>query len=230
MAKVCPNCKTVNVDNASFCQKCGKELSQTSQAPPTVQTQKSKGAVRPKKSTRKNIVLGGIGLLFLLVLIWGGITLFGGHTPTTMQFSNAYVSFNYPGNWYVSNDSSGNGNINIALNDSNDNGTSNVDSLSLLTSNPTQEQYELASKYQYIYNNNTTATGYNISWYNLSNGVNYSGGLLSGSGFYSGPTSIGAFIQNGTDVYWLDLESSNSNLTADDSQCYSTIINSIRFK
>jgi hypothetical protein len=101
LAKVCPNCKTVNVDNASFCQKCGKELSQTSQAPQTVQTQKSKGAVRPKKSTRKNIVLGGIGLLFLLVMIWGGVSILGNHGTPTQTYNNGYLSFTYPSSWKI---------------------------------------------------------------------------------------------------------------------------------
>ncbi len=53
MAKVCPNCKTVNVDNASFCQKCGNDLKQTSKEPQRVQSPKSKGSVRPKEKYGK---------------------------------------------------------------------------------------------------------------------------------------------------------------------------------
>ena len=217
---ICTGCKTPLPDKPSYCPGCGKKM----KYPDDKQiTQKPK-----HKNTKRNLLL----LFGIIIIIGGGLWILGSlnHTSSTNHFSNAYVSFNYPSNWYVYQDNSNNGNIAILLNDSSDNGTNNVDSLTLDTSNPVQMQYELNSKYQYLTNKNTTPTGYKIIWYNASDGVNYSGGILSGSGFYSGPTSIGAFIVNGTNIYWLDIESSNSNLTADDSQCYTTIINSIHFK
>ena len=169
----------------------------------------------------RKIVLGGIVLIVLLVLIWGGVSLGGGHnttTNTTKSFSNAYVSFDYPSNWNVTSDNSGNGTIQVYLTDSNVNGTINAGFLSLLTDSAEHEQSVLYPEYASIINNNTTATGYKITWYNDS--FNQQGG-----------TVIGGFIYNGTNVYWLDIKSSNSNISAtDDSQCFITVINSIHFK
>ena len=73
LAKVCPNCKTVNVDNASFCQKCGKELSQTSKEPQRVQYPKSEGNIQPESNNpvtpakpKVNKVMVGMSLLMML--------------------------------------------------------------------------------------------------------------------------------------------------------------------
>ncbi|MGO9386751.1 MAG: hypothetical protein ACLPWD_01730 [Methanobacterium sp.] len=167
------------------------------------------------------ILISVIGLMVLLVIIWGSITLQGSHnTPvnTTKTFNNTYVSFDYPSNWNVTSDNSGNGKIQVYLTDSNDNNTFNAGFLSLLTDSTEHEQSVLYPEYANIINNNTTANGYKITWYNDS--LNQQGG-----------TVIGGFISNGSNVYWLDIKSSNSNITdTDDSQCFTLVINTIHFK
>ena len=166
-------------------------------------------------------LLSVIGLIVLLVIIWGSVTLLGSYnTPinTTKTFSNAYVSFEYPSNWNVTSDNSGNGTIQLYLTDSNVNNTLSAGFLSLLTDSQEHEQSVLYPEYANIINNNTTANGYKITWYNDS--LNQQGG-----------TVIGGFIYNGSNVYWLDVKSSNSNITdTDDSQCFTLVINSIHFK
>ncbi|MGA2677417.1 MAG: hypothetical protein ACLQG5_12885 [Methanobacterium sp.] len=169
----------------------------------------------------RKIVLSIIGLLVVLVLIWGGVTLLGSHnTPmnTTKTFSNAYVSFDYPSNWNVTSDNSTSSRIQVYLTDSNVNNTFNAGFLSLLTDSQAHEQLVLYPEYANIINNNTTANGYNITWYNDS--LNPQGGSV-----------IGGFIYNGPNVYWLDIKSSNSNISdTDDSKCFTTVINSIHFQ
>lgn len=140
----------------------------------------------------------------------------GNITSNNTQFSNAYVSFDYPSNWIVTTDNSINGDINIQLSDSNDNITNTVNNLTLTTSTIQQEDI-LYPQSTIIVHNSTTPAGYKYTWYNES---------LISSGF----TGLGAFIQDGTNVYWLNIGSSTSKITVDDSHCYTTVINSLHFK
>ncbi len=116
MTKLCPKCKTENVDNSSFCQNCGKDLSQTSQA--IQRTQRSERAKSWwNKQTKRNKAGIGIGVccigLILIIAIAGvfspdkttattaPITNISNSSSTTNTFTGSDMSFIIPNGWTV---------------------------------------------------------------------------------------------------------------------------------
>ncbi len=115
MTKICPNCKTENIDSADFCQNCGTELPkftynipQGGEPPET-----KKGGWWSKQTTLVKIIsvvgVCCVGLLALIVLagiFFPDATIFNldtGNTPAlTQTFSGAGLTFNYPSNWGTS--------------------------------------------------------------------------------------------------------------------------------
>lgn len=173
------------------------------------------------KINDKISLVGLTGLLIVLVVLSlitvSAYTGAGNIKSTNNQFNNAYVSFDYPSNWIVTTDNSSNGDINIQLSDSNDNNTDNINNLTLTTSTLQQEDI-LYPQSTIIIHNSTTPVGYKYTGYSYG---------LTSNWF----TDLGAFIQNGTNIYWLNIGSfSTSKITLDDSHCYSTVLNSLQFK
>ncbi|MBI4813708.1 MAG: zinc-ribbon domain-containing protein, partial [Methanobacterium sp.] len=115
MTKICPNCKTENIDSADFCQNCGAELPKfTYNLPPKGETPGTKkGGWWSKQTTPVKILsvvgvccVGLIVLLFLVGLLFPDATTFNldtGDTPAlTQTFSEAGLTFNYPSDWSTS--------------------------------------------------------------------------------------------------------------------------------
>lgn len=74
MTKTCPNCKTKNVDDATFCQNCGKNLNQTSQAAQRVGTTQEGGAIsdwwnKRSKGAKTGIGIAGICCIGLILIL-----------------------------------------------------------------------------------------------------------------------------------------------------------------
>ena len=75
MTKVCQNCKTVNVNDATFCEKCGKKLPEFSNASNTVKKDKIPknkpsgwlNEQSPKSKTA--LILGVIGLIIIFLIV-----------------------------------------------------------------------------------------------------------------------------------------------------------------
>lgn len=113
MTKICPNCKTENIDSAEFCQNCGTELPKFSyNVPPKGDTpsQPKSGGWWGKQTTLVKIIsvagvccVGLIVLLVLLGLFFPDATTFNidtGNTPAlTQTFSESGLTFNYPSDW-----------------------------------------------------------------------------------------------------------------------------------
>jgi hypothetical protein len=68
VTKTCPNCKAENDDDASFCQNCGEDLSQTSQSTQRVETSGSSGSTG-WWSKRNKTVIGIAGVCIGLIII-----------------------------------------------------------------------------------------------------------------------------------------------------------------
>ena len=123
MTKICPECKTENMDSAEFCQNCGAELPKfTYNVPPkdemAAEKPKSGGWWGKQSSGVKiGIAIGGICCIGIIVII----VLFGMYLPdlstynTTTStdtststaalgttFSQGGLTFNYPSDWVTS--------------------------------------------------------------------------------------------------------------------------------
>ncbi|EKQ50789.1 MAG: hypothetical protein B655_2304 [Methanobacterium sp. Maddingley MBC34] len=113
MTKICPNCKTENMDSAEFCQNCGTELPKFSyNVPPKEDTpsQPKSGGWWGKQTTLVKIIsvvgVCCVGLIVLIVLagiFFPDATTFNintGNTPAlTQTFSESGLTFNYPSDW-----------------------------------------------------------------------------------------------------------------------------------
>ena len=74
MTKVCQNCKTVNPNDAKFCEKCGKKLSDHSNASNSIKKDgvdgKPPGWWKKQSSSDKKLIIGGFfGGIFLFALL-----------------------------------------------------------------------------------------------------------------------------------------------------------------
>jgi len=81
MTKTCPKCKNENVDDASFCQNCGNNLSTTSKTPQREKTQEG-GAIsdwwgKQSKRNKTSIGIGGVCCIGLIIII----AIFGMSSP-----------------------------------------------------------------------------------------------------------------------------------------------------
>jgi amino acid transporter len=115
MTKICPKCKTENLDSATFCQNCGEELPKYTYNVPSsedvpLKSKAKSGNWWSKQTTPVKILsvvgvccVGLIVLILLVGLIFPDATTFNldtGNTPAlTQTFSQAGLSFNYPGDW-----------------------------------------------------------------------------------------------------------------------------------
>nr|WP_319372382.1 PsbP-related protein [uncultured Methanobacterium sp.] len=118
MTKICPKCKTENLDSAAFCQNCGEELPKYTYNVPSsgdrAPESKAKGGNWWSKQTNLVKILSVVGvccvglivIIGLLAILFPDATTFNldtGNTPAlTQTFSQAGLSFNYPGDWKTS--------------------------------------------------------------------------------------------------------------------------------
>jgi hypothetical protein len=122
MTKICPECKTENMDSAEFCQNCGAELPKFTYNVPQKDveaTEKAKSGgwwSRQSTGVKLGIAIGGICCIGIIVII----VLFGMYLPdlsttsnTTTNtatstaalgatFSQGGLTFNYPSDWVTS--------------------------------------------------------------------------------------------------------------------------------
>ncbi len=104
MTKICPNCKTVNSDNAGFCQECGTALKE-----PSIPKNDEKSGNRitnfwNKQSRRRKASIGILGVVFfgliILVIVFGGMFAPLDNTPVALtpaaNFTDNSIAFNYP--------------------------------------------------------------------------------------------------------------------------------------
>lgn len=95
MAKICPNCKTSNADNAEFCQNCGQELGITSSGK-TNRSQNTGGVGGwwNKQGTGAKAAIGIVGICCIgLILIVAFAGMFSSdQTTTTTPTTNTTVS------------------------------------------------------------------------------------------------------------------------------------------
>ncbi len=88
MTKICPNCKTGNSDDATFCQNCGKDVSQTSRATQRTVTPNSGATAWWGKQSKRNktaIGIGGVCCIGLIIII----AIFGMFSPNQTSSTTA---------------------------------------------------------------------------------------------------------------------------------------------
>ena len=74
MTKTCSNCKSVNADDATFCQNCGENINSTSQTTQRVETPRSGSAGWWNKQSKRNKTVIGIagvciGVIFIIAIV-----------------------------------------------------------------------------------------------------------------------------------------------------------------
>jgi hypothetical protein len=116
MTKICPNCKTENIDSADFCQNCGTELPKyTYNVPPSgdTPTAPKSGNWWSKQTSLVKILsivgvccVGLIVIVGLIAILFPDATTFnldtGSVSDLTSTFSQSGLTFNYPGDWVTS--------------------------------------------------------------------------------------------------------------------------------
>jgi len=88
VTKICSNCKSVNADDATFCQNCGKSINQTSKATQSSNNPKSGGGIsdRWNKQSKRNqaaIGIAGVCCIGLIIIIAVGGMLSPNQTANT---------------------------------------------------------------------------------------------------------------------------------------------------
>jgi hypothetical protein len=92
MTKICPNCKTENLDNAGFCQNCGNKLA-TVKTNPNTSTKSGSGVTEwwNKQSKGGKTAIGIVGVCcigLILIVAIGGMFSPDKNTATTSNSSN----------------------------------------------------------------------------------------------------------------------------------------------
>ncbi len=119
MTKICPNCKTENIDTADFCQNCGTELPKfTYNVPPSgdeaAETKAKSGNWWSKQPTIVKILsvvgvccVGLIVIVGLIAILFPDATTFnldtGSVSDLTKTFSQSGLTFKYP-DWQTTSD------------------------------------------------------------------------------------------------------------------------------
>jgi hypothetical protein len=113
MTKICPKCKTENMDDAGFCQNCGEELDEAVKVPvkgngtgfKTKETGAATGGWWSKQSTgvKAGIGIAGVCCIGLILLVALGGFLSPDKTNNTANLSGNFtggnLTFNYPAGW-----------------------------------------------------------------------------------------------------------------------------------
>ncbi len=113
MSKLCPNCKSGNSDDATFCQNCGENLNSSAQATQKVETPNNSGATgwwgKQSKRNKTALGIGGVCCIGLIIII----AIFGifspdnttntantnPTTPSTPTVTGTQVQVSYDGPW-----------------------------------------------------------------------------------------------------------------------------------
>jgi hypothetical protein len=74
LTKTCSNCKSVNADDATFCQNCGENINSTSQTTQRVETPRSGSTGWWNKQSKRNKTVIGIagvciGVIFIIAIV-----------------------------------------------------------------------------------------------------------------------------------------------------------------
>jgi hypothetical protein len=99
MTKICPNCKTENIDSAKFCKNCGNEMEETEKPTQTKKSPKN-SSIGGNKQKNTSKTLGIIGVCCLGILV---IVVVSGMLSPDKTFANQYVSFNLPSGYVAVN-------------------------------------------------------------------------------------------------------------------------------
>ena len=99
MTRICPDCKTENIDSAEFCKNCGNEIEGT-EIPVQIKKSPKKSVIEgnKKKNTRKTLGIIGFCCLGILVIVF-----VSGMLSPDKTFANQYVSFNLPSGYVAVN-------------------------------------------------------------------------------------------------------------------------------
>ena len=111
MTKVCPKCKTENMDNAGFCQNCGEELKEAVKVPlkdkTGFKTKESSAVTGGWWSRQSTVVKAGLGIAgiccigLILIVVLGGFLSPDKTTVSNLSsnFTGGNLTFSYPGEW-----------------------------------------------------------------------------------------------------------------------------------